>query len=307
MMDYITKLLESEDCNAILVVVDRLTKYAHFIATVEEMDAEGLAQELMENVFKHHGIPEIIISDRGVTFASKLWKSMMDLMGGQQRLSTAYHPQTNGQTERTNQTLEQYIRHYVNHDQDNWANLLPMAQMAYNTSKHSTTGVTPYFANYGREMRLPGQPRFEQPVNPTAEQKVQEMNALYFFLKTEIINQNKLTTNYFNEKHLKGPDFKKGGKVYLSTKNIQTTRPAKKFDHLRIGPFEIEEKISKVNFRLKLLKTIRIHPVFHISLLEPAPQNARTQEEITLEDETYEVEKIVAERQTEGGTLYLVK
>ena len=168
---------------------------------------------------------------------------MMDLMGGQQRLSTAYHPQTNGQTERTNQTLEQYIRHYVNHDQDNWANLLPMAQMAYNTSKHSTTGVTPYFANYGREMRLPGQPRFEQPVNPTAEQK--------------------------------GPDFKKGGKVYLSTKNIQTTRPAKKFDHLRIGPFEIEEKISEVNFRLKLPKTMRIHPVFYISLLEPAPQNAR--------------------------------
>ncbi|EEA26632.1 retrovirus polyprotein, putative [Talaromyces marneffei ATCC 18224] len=115
-MDYIVKLPESDNCNTILVVMDRLTKYAHFIPTVEEINAEGLAQILMEEVFKHHGIPEIIVSDRGATFLLKLWKSMMNLMGGQQRLSTAYHPQTNGQTERTNQTLEQYLRHYVNHD-----------------------------------------------------------------------------------------------------------------------------------------------------------------------------------------------
>lgn len=95
-MDYIVKLPELDNCNAILVVVDRLTKYAHFIPTVEEMNAEGLAQILIEEVFKHYSISKIIVSDRGATFSSKLWKLMMDLMGGQQRLSTAYHPQTNG-------------------------------------------------------------------------------------------------------------------------------------------------------------------------------------------------------------------
>lgn len=306
-MDHITKLPRSEGLDSILVVVDRMTKYACFIATTEQTDAEGLAWELMNEVFKYHGIPEIIISDRGVTFASKLWKSMMDLMGGEQRLSTAYHPQTNGQTERTNQTLEQYLRHYVNDHQDNWADLLPMAQLAYNTSKHSTTEVTPFFAVHGREARLPGQPRFEQPVNPVAEQKVQEMNALYFYLQTEIINQNKLNIGYYNEKHLKGPELKRGGKVYLSRKNIETTRPSNKLDHLRIGPFEIEEKISEVNYRLKLPSTTKVHPVFHISLLEPAPQNAKTQEETLIEQNAYEVEAILGEKKNHKEFLYLVK
>jgi hypothetical protein len=196
----------------------------------------------------------------------------------------------------------------VNDHQDNWTELLPIAQLAYNTSKHSTTDVTPFFAVHGREARLPGQPRFEQPVNPTAEQKVQEMKALYFYIQTEIINQNKKNMGYFNEKHLKGPELKKGGKVYLSRKNIETTRPSNKLDHLRIGPFEIEEKISEVNYKLKLPSTMRTHPVFHISLLEPAPQNAKTQEEITIEEETYEVESILAEKESPDKRLYyLVK
>ncbi|EED18391.1 retrotransposon polyprotein, putative [Talaromyces stipitatus ATCC 10500] len=306
-MDHIVKLPESRGCDAILVIVDRMTKYAHFIPTTEGTNAEELAEELIDGVFQHHGIPEIIISDRGPTFASKLWKSMMDLMGGEQRLSTAFHPQTNGQTERTNQTLIQYLRHYVNHHQDNWAELLSMAQLAYNSAKHSTTGVSPFFANYGREPRLMGQPKFKESVNATAEEKVQQMKALYFYLHTEIINQNKLTTGYYNEKHQKGPDFKKGEKVYLSRKNIQTTRPSDKLDHLRIGPFEIEEKVSEVNYKLKLPNTMRVHPIFHISLLEPAPQNAKTQEEITIEQETYEVESILAEKESPNGKLYYLR
>lgn len=118
-IDHITKLPKSEGNDAILVVVDRMTKYAHFIPTTETTTAKGLAREMFERVFKHHGIPEIIVSDRGTTFTSKLWKSMIDLIEEEQQLSTAYHPQTNGQTERTNQTLIQYIRHYINSQQDN--------------------------------------------------------------------------------------------------------------------------------------------------------------------------------------------
>jgi hypothetical protein len=120
------------------------------------------------------------------------------------------------------------------------------------------------------------------------------MNVLYFYLQTEIINQNKSNIGYYNKKHLKGPDLKKGGKVYFSWKNILTTRPSNKLDYLWIGPFEIEKKISKVNYKLKLPMIIRIYLVFYILLLEPAPQDAKMQEEITLEEETYKVEKILA-------------
>jgi transposase InsO family protein len=100
-------------------MVDRITKYTHFITTVKEMDATRLAYKLMDKVFQHHGVPEIIMSDRGRTFTSKLWKSVIDLIGGEQRLSTLFHPQTNGQTKRTNQTLTQYLKNYINYHQNN--------------------------------------------------------------------------------------------------------------------------------------------------------------------------------------------
>ena len=118
-MDFITKLPVSEGNDMIMVVEDRLTKYAYIIPTTERIDARTMATLLLRHVFANHGTPSKITSDRDKLFTSNIWQSFADLIGIEHRLSTAYHPQTNRQTERVNQTLEQYLRHYVNFQQDN--------------------------------------------------------------------------------------------------------------------------------------------------------------------------------------------
>jgi transposase InsO family protein len=154
-LDFIIKLPLSKEAltgvtyDFILVVTDRLTKYAHFIPYKEGSIAEELAYTFNRNVIANHGIPEEIISNRDKLFTSNFWKSLMDQLGIHQKMLIAYHPQTDGQTERLNQTLEQYLRFYVNYEQDNWVALLPTAQLAYNATASSTTGISPFFANHG--------------------------------------------------------------------------------------------------------------------------------------------------------------
>ena len=130
--------------NTILVVTDKLIKYGKFVPYLEGSTATELAYVFYKHIVAYHGLPTQIITDRDKLVVSKFWQSLMDLMGVQHKLSTAYHPQTDGQTERLNQMLEQYLRNYVNYQQDNWVELLPVAQLAYNTAKNATTGCTPF-------------------------------------------------------------------------------------------------------------------------------------------------------------------
>src|SRR6202161_2438301 len=147
--DFIVELPKSNGYDTILVVVDRLTKMAHFIPTTVNVDARQTAQLLMDNVWKLHGTPRDIVSDRGPQFASKVTRSLFNLIGIQSNLSTAYHPQTDGQMERVNGILEQYLRIFSSHRQDDWAKLLPLAEFAYNNAEHASTGMSPFFATYG--------------------------------------------------------------------------------------------------------------------------------------------------------------
>ena len=149
-MDFIGPLPESMDpasktkYDMIYVVLDKLTKYARFIPTRTTNTAPELAYIFMRDIFAHHGMPSRLISDRDKLFKSKFWTSLMDQLGGKNKLSTAFPPQTDGQTERTNQILEQYLRAYVNYEQTNWVELLPKAQFAYNNST-SATGISPFY------------------------------------------------------------------------------------------------------------------------------------------------------------------
>ena len=146
-MDFIEWLPVTEGFDTILVVVDRLTKMAHFIPTRSDIDAPQLAKIFLQNIFTKHGTPADIVSDRGKHFVSRFWASLCTLLGVRSNLSTAYHPETDGQTERTNQILEQYLRIYVNYEQNDWINLLPLAEFAYNNTTQSATGMSPFFAN----------------------------------------------------------------------------------------------------------------------------------------------------------------
>jgi len=152
--DFITKLPLAQGYDAILVVCDRFSKIAHFIATTEKTSAERLTKLFRDQVWKLHGLPESIVSDRGVQFVTGIMKELNNLLGIQTKLLMAYHSQTDGQTERVNQELEQYLRVFINHRQEQWPDWLGMAEFAYNNKIHMATKVSPFKANYSQDLRM---------------------------------------------------------------------------------------------------------------------------------------------------------
>jgi len=155
-VDFITKLPMVAGKDTILVVCDRLSKMAHFVAMTERMTAEGLVRLFRDNVWRLHGLPESVVSDRGLQFAAELTKELNRMLGIQMKLPTAFHSQTDGQTECMNQELEQYLQFFVDHRQKDWPEWLASAEFAVNNKIHSTTKVSPFMANYGRELRMGG-------------------------------------------------------------------------------------------------------------------------------------------------------
>ncbi|KAI7201342.1 hypothetical protein KC365_g18742, partial [Hortaea werneckii] len=300
-MDFITKLPASKDpatgvvYDSILVMVDTLTKYAHFIPCKESMAAMELAYLVLDRLIRHHGIPESFITDRDKLFTSNFWKSLMGQIGIKHKLSTAFHPETDGQTERTNQSLEAYLRHYVNYAQNNWVSLLPMAQLALNNNASETTRESPFFLNYGKAPNMFMEPRTSVRADKAIVMAGELQKAHRTAQDAIRHSQQRIQKQRFKESKT-APQLKKGDKVYLLTKNLKTKRKTKKLDHVKVGPFLIAEQKGTVSYRLELPPDAKIHPVFHISLLEPAHPSATLQTTFHYqeqEDDEYEVEKIV--------------
>jgi len=152
--DFITKLPLAQGYDSILVVVDRLTKMVHFIPTTAKMLVEGLARLFRDNVWKLHGLSESTISDRGPQFAAGLMRKLYGMLGIESKLSTAFYPQTDRQTERVNQESEQYLRMFIDHRQEQWPEWLGTAEFAYNNKMHLSTRTSPFKANYGQDPRM---------------------------------------------------------------------------------------------------------------------------------------------------------
>jgi hypothetical protein len=312
-MDFIVKLPKSREpgsarlCDTVLVIVDRLTKAAKFVPTEESITAEECAYEVTKALVSEHGVPEEFITDRDKLFTSKYWTTFLAKLGIKKKLSTSFHPETDGQTERTNQTLEVYLRMYANKLQDNWVELLPTAQLAYNSTRSATTKQSPHYANYGYEPTAHRDPKDIESTAVGADDKARLLRDLHDELSKNIAHRNLTTSRSANKQRIEGPTFKKGDKVFLSRQNLKTKRPSRKLDNLRIGPFEVLEAIGPVNYRLQLPKGMRIHPVFHKKLLEPAPPDAAVATDIELEDEEYTVEEIKDLRKNGRQQEYLVK
>ena len=155
-MDLIVQLPRTKTGNdAIVVFVHRLSKMVHYQTVKTNITAPELAKVFFNTVFKLHGMPRTIVSDRDPKFTSLFWKALFKCMGTKLSMSTAFHPQTDGQTERSNRTLEQMLRNWVNYKQDDWDEHLAAAEFACNNAKQTSIGVTPFFANTGQDLSVP--------------------------------------------------------------------------------------------------------------------------------------------------------
>jgi transposase InsO family protein len=266
----------------LLVVVCRLTKMRHFIP-VTGLSAEELVTAFVGRVYSLHGCPENIVSDRGTQFVSQFWTHLSERLGIALRPSSAFHPETNGQTERINSGVEQYLRAFMNFHQDDWVDWLPLAEFASNNVVSETTGVSPFFANYGFHPRLGVEPSSPCPPNLTPAQRSQFYRANTVASRFErILDQLKALAKQSQQRaednanvHREDAyNYEVGDEVYIDTRNMKTNRPLKKGDDKWIGPFKVLEVYPRA-CRIELPNRVRIFPVFHNHLLRPKDPRAQ--------------------------------
>jgi len=251
-VDFIVELPQSAGHDSIMVVVDSVTKHAHFVFTVTTISAAGAAHLFLNHVWKHHGLPWKVVSDRGPQFVVEFTQELYQLLGIKLAATTAYHPQGDGQTERVNQELEQYLRLFTNQRQDDWVGLLPFAEFQYNNQVHSSTQHPPFLLDTGHIARLGFE--LDQPwshvesINEFKDRMtdtLEEAKAAMAKLKDDMML-------YYNWKRTPAPEFKAGNMVFLDASNIQTTQPSKKLFHQRLGPFPINSQVGNGAYRLRL-------------------------------------------------------
>jgi hypothetical protein len=196
----------------------------------------------------------------------------LELLGSDISLTSGYHCQTNGQTERLNQILEQYLRCYTSYRQDDWSRLLPLAEFSYNNSQHSATGISPFFALRGYNPKFdPAVPSTAQV--PRAESYVKIITDLHNWLRSQMsIAQDRYKENA-DRHRAQSPTYSVGDRVWLSTSNISSARPCPKLSSRKIGPFPIKRVLGPVTVELDLPPSMKIHPVFHVSLVSPHIEN----------------------------------
>ena len=317
-MDLIEQLPNSDGYSAILVVVDRLSKQAIFIPTHDTLTAPELADLFVTHVFSKHGVPSHVTSDRGSEFVSHFFRSLGKALDMRLHFTSGYHPEGDGQTERVNQTLEQYLRIYCNYQQDNWSRLLPLAEFAYNNAPNVTTGVSPFFANKGYNPAISVYPERDL-TSARAREYAVDLDELHAALRTTIAEAQVRYQRQADKHRLPAPDFKVGDQVYVRAEHIRSTRPSKKLSEKFLGLYTIIAQVSSHSFTLRLPDSMRaVHPVFHVSQLEPATPNSipgRTQPppppvEVDGEPE-YEISEIldskIDRRRRSCQLLYLVR
>jgi hypothetical protein len=320
-MDFIVQLPKtSRDHDAITVFVDKLSKQVHFVPSNTKDTASDVALLFFNNIFRLHGMPTTIVSDRDSKFTSRFWKELHRLMDVKLAMSTAFHPQTDGQTERANQTLETILRAFVDQKQTNWDLLLPAAEFAYNNSVNVTTGYSPFFLNSGFHPRVPASLlKPESSPNPSVEEFIESQSTALTLAQEAIANaQERQTRNA--DAHRRNHDFKVGDQVLLNAEDITVdadrNRRTKKLQAKFIGPYTVMEQRSPVSFRLELPPSLKIHDVFHVDRFRkyiPSPESlgrrtpARPPPDIVNDVEEYEVETILEHRKNRNRQEFLVK
>ncbi|KAJ9513207.1 hypothetical protein QJQ45_029305 [Haematococcus lacustris] len=271
-MDFITKLPSgSHGYDAICVFVDRLSKMVHFVPCREDLKARRFAQLFIDNVYKLHGMLAELISDRGSLFTSVFWREVMRRCGSKPALSSSYHPQSDGQTERYNRVLEEMLRHYISPTQSDWPDYLALAEFAVNNSWQESIQSTPFLVNTGQSPMTIG--LRDLPYGG----RCPSAHAFTRWWQDAVANARKCMAAAqsrqaaYANKARRDVEYKVGQKVLLSTKNLKL-KPgkARKLIPRYVGPFEILLLVGAVAVKLDLPASMsRLHPVFHVSLIKP--------------------------------------
>ena len=294
-VDMVTDLpVTKRGYDSIIVFVCRLTKMCHLVPTTKKMDTPEFIRVFVDTVVKLHGAPLRLVSDRGSIFTSQFARCAMPLIGTLQNYSTAFHPQSDGQTERMNRVMEDVLRCYASTDEDSWDVQLPMVEFAINNSPAESTHQTPFVLNYGVHPRHPGLAQLVRPQQelsvaidtpcafelnqvatrdipevPAAVRFTQEMQAAIDHTKMLLHASRQRMMAIANPHRIEAP-FRVGDMVFLSTRYIKLKyKGCPKLMPRYVGPFPIVASIGSVSFRLQLPSKMRIHPVFHASLLKP--------------------------------------
>ena len=317
-LDFITSLpVTSKGNDSILVIVDCLSKMAHFVATKSTINAAETVELLADRLVRYHGLPRVLISDRDPRFVSEIYRQMCKRFAIKRAMSSAYHPQSDGQTERVNRTLEQMLRPYIQTNEAEWESLLPAMELAYNCTTHTSVGLSPFEVMIG-----------ENPIRAQDLDLIEDLEPMCSPPMTKVFTQlvdravghilrAKYQQKLYADNTRRPVEYKVGDEVWVSTKNLPPLSACSKFEPRFRGPFPIIEKIGKVAYKLKLPLTLNCHPVFHVSLLlkdkprEPQMQHAEDEEDDSESGmgrmKDYEVEAILNHRDVRGRREYLIK
>ena len=270
-MDFVTGLpLTQKKHDAVWVIVDRLTKSAHFLPMRTDCPLDRLAELYIREIVRLHGVPTSIISDRDPRFTSRFWNSFQKAMGTRLQHSTAFHPQTDGQSERVIQVLEDMLRCCIIDFEGSWDKYLPLAEFAYNNSYQTSIGMVPYEALYGKPCRTPlcwTELSENKLIGPELVQQTEEKLRL---IKNRLKAAQDRQKSYADLKR-KDVEYEVGDKVFLKVspwKKVLRFGKKGKLSPRFIGPYEILERVGPVAYRLALPPDLsKIHNVFHVSML----------------------------------------
>ncbi|QRW18559.1 Retrotransposable element Tf2 protein [Rhizoctonia solani] len=306
--DMIVDLPKDGAYDSILVIVDSFTKYVILVECSKKLKAPKLADLFLQHVWKKYGMPEKTISDQGRVFNNKFLKALYKRLGIDPHFSSAYHLQSNGQTERVNPTVEHFLRAFSGINQKDWVRWLPMAEFAYNNAVHSSTGKSPFKALHGWEPSL-------TPSNiptdvPEADDIASQMESQWREIEAALWqSKTRMTAGETGEPI----SFEEGEEVWLDARNVKLKTLSAKLTEQRLGPFKITEKISDRAYRLELPPSMRIHNVFYVGLLSKVKRdNKRAFENrpppVTVDgEEEYKVEGITDMENRDGKWFFRVK